>query len=89
MKTVKEQYIGKQLTWNEVVNLFPDLWVVFKECTYNKATFIKGTLVDVIEDKDRIEYMNRHWGEGLYIDRTTEESGGGYIYGALIRKESR
>lgn len=88
MVGAKEQYIGKQLTWDEVVKLFPDLWVAFKDCEYHKVTFIRGTLVDVIEDKDRIDYMNKHWGEGLHIDRTTEESGGGYIHGVLNEKES-
>ena len=89
MTSLKEQYIGKQLTWEEAVNLFPDLWVAFKDCTYNKVTFVKGILVDVIEDKDRIEYMNKHWDEGLHIDRTTEASGGEYIHGILIEKEPR
>ena len=27
----KNQYIGKRLTWDETVSLFPDLWVAFKD----------------------------------------------------------
>ena len=83
----KQLYIGKQLTWNDAVNLFPDLWVVFKDCEYQKSSFVKGTLVDVIKDADRIDYMSKHWGEDLYIDRTTEESNEEYIHGVLVRKE--
>lgn len=70
----KSNYIGKQLTQSQAVELFPDLWVSFKECEFNGATFIKGILVDVILDNGRIKYMEDHWGEKLYIDRTTEDS---------------
>lgn len=70
----KEDYIGKVLTWNQTVELFPNLWVAFKDCEFDRATFIKGTLVDVIEDKDRIEFIKKHLRDGLHIDRTTEEN---------------
>lgn len=88
MSTVnKMQYIRKQLTWDEVVDLFPDLWVVFKDCEYENIDFIKGTLIDVIEDKDRIEYMNKHQKEEIYIDRTTDSLSSGYIHAEIIREE--
>ena len=39
MSTVnKMQYIRKQLTWDEVVDLFPDLWVVFKDKIYEQTS---------------------------------------------------
>lgn len=85
--TDKSNYIGKQLTWLQAVELFPDLWVSFKECEIKGATFIKGTLVDVISDNDRIKYMEDHWGEKLHMDRTTEDTlGEGYIHGVLVEK---
>lgn len=87
--TDKRNYIGKQLTWSQAVKLFPDLWVSFKDCEFKGATFMKGILVDVISDDDRIKYMEDHWGEKLHIDRTTEDTlGEGYIHGVLVEKES-
>lgn len=86
--TDKNNYIGKQLTWSQAVELFPDLWVSFKDCEFKGATFIKGILVDVISDNDRIKYMEDHWGEKLHIDRTTEDGLEGYIHGVVVEKES-
>ena len=80
----EEQYIGKCLTWEEAVSLFPGMWVSFKDCEFNKATFMKGTLIAVMNDKDRIEYMNEHWNDGFFISRTTEDYSGEYIHGTLI-----
>lgn len=65
------------------------LWVSFKDCKVKGATFIKGILVDVILDNDRIKYMEEHWGEKLHIDRTTEDTLGGYIHGVLDEKVIR
>lgn len=84
----KRNYIGKQLTWSQAVELFPDLWVSFKDCEFKGATFIKGTLVEVMPDNDRIKYTEEHWGEKLHIDRTTEDTLGGYIHGVLVEKKS-
>ena len=81
--TDKSNYIGKQLTWSQAVELFLDLWVSFKECEFKGAAFVKGILVGVISDNDRNKYMDEHWGEKLYIDRTTEDTLG-YIHGVLV-----
>lgn len=85
----KSNYFGKQLTWSQVVELFPDLWVSFKEYEFKGATFIKGILVDVISDNERIKYMEEHWGEKLHIDKATENTLGGYIQGVLVEKVIR
>ena len=68
----KNQYIGKRLTWDEAVDIFPDLWVAFKDCTMLGIDMEDGILVDVIEDKNIILYMKQHFNENMYIDRTIE-----------------
>ena len=43
----KIQYIGKRLTWDEAVAIFPNLWVSFKDCIYHGVDFQSGTLIAV------------------------------------------
>ena len=47
----KDDYIGKRLSWNEVVNLFPDLWVTLEDYIYTDKDVINEILEDVIQDK--------------------------------------
>ena len=82
------QYIGKRLTWDEAVDIFPDLWVSFQDCVYNDADFQSGTLVAVIEDDDIGKYVCSHIEENPYFARTTEDNFGGYIHGVLVEKET-
>lgn len=84
--TDKRNYIGKQLTWSQAVELFPDLWVSFIDCEFKGATFIKGILVDVISDDGGIKYMEGHWGEKLHIDRITEDTLGDIYMEYLLKK---
>lgn len=82
----KMQYIGKRLTWDEAVDIFPDLWVAFKDCKMSGIDFENGILVDVIADQDLAIYMKQHFNENVFIDRTTENSIVGYIHGEIKEK---
>ena len=84
----KKQYIGKKLTWEQAVEIFPDLWVSFQDCIYNDADFQSGTLVAVIEDQDIGKYLCNHIEENPFFARTTEDNFGGYIHGVLVEKET-
>lgn len=85
---IEKDYIGKELTWQEAVDLFPNYWVAFKNCTFNNLIFQKGILVDVINDSNIENYMKEHWEEKLHIERTTEESEDCYLHGVLIEEIS-
>ncbi|MBD5451665.1 MAG: hypothetical protein HDR25_03385 [Lachnospiraceae bacterium] len=82
----KNQYIGKRLTWDETVDIFPDSWVAFKDCRMSGIDMEDGILVDVIADKDIALYMKQHFNEDMYIDRTTENCVAGYIHGEIKEK---
>ncbi|MDE7205940.1 MAG: hypothetical protein K2N90_02045 [Lachnospiraceae bacterium] len=86
MAADKNQYIGKRLTWDEAVDIFPNLWVAFKDCNMSGIDMEEGILVDVIEDKDIKIYMKQHFDENMYIDRTTENCLVGYIHGEIKEK---
>lgn len=79
----KNQYIGKRLTWDETVSLFPDLWVAFKDCEMSGIDIENGILVDVIPDKDIKTYRIQHFNDDIRIDRTTEDCIVGYIHGEI------
>lgn len=83
MAADKTRYIGKRLTWNEAVDIFPDLWVAFKDCIMSGIDLEAGILVDVIKDKDIKMYMQQHFNEDIFIDRTTEDGMVGYIHGEI------
>ncbi len=82
----KIQYIGKRLTWDEAVAIFPNLWVSFKDCIYHGVDFQSGTLIAVIKDDDIGKYICNHIEENPYLVRTTENQFGGYIHGVLAQK---
>ena len=84
----KAQYVGKHLTWDEAVSIFPDLWVSFQDCVYNGADFQSGKLVAVIEDDDIGKYICTHIEENPYYARTTEDKFGEYIHGVIVEKET-
>lgn len=88
MAADETQYIGKRLTWDEAVDIFPDLWVLFKDCIYHGVDFQSGTLVAIIEDDDIGKYICAHIEENPYFARTTENQFGGYVHGVLAEKET-
>lgn len=86
MATDKSSYIDKELTWNQAVDLFPDQWVVFKNCVREDVDFKCGTLVDVLPDEDMEEYIAEHFADDYFMARTTEGLSGGYIHGEIKEK---
>lgn len=82
----KSLYVGKRLSWDEAVDIFPDLWVAFKDCIMSGIDLENGILVDVIKDKDIAAYMKQHFTDDMFIDRTTENSMMGYIHGEIKEK---
>lgn len=84
----QDQYVGKRMTWDEAVSLFPDLWVSFQDCIYRGVDFQSGKLVAVIQDDDIGRYICAHIDENPYYARTTEDNFGGYIHGIIVEKET-
>lgn len=80
----KSEYIGKRLTWDRAVELFPYKWVAFKDCKMSGIDMENGILVDVIEDEQIETYIVEHLKDKYYIDRTLDGFAGGYIHGVII-----
>lgn len=56
----KNKLIGKQMTWNKIVEAFPDRWVALKEYELDEyLEAIRGTLVIVCHDWEIGEELNK------------------------------
>ena len=82
----KKMYIGKRIDWSNLVLFFPNLWVALKDCTFTGIDVESAILVDVLDDDEIIEYINKHFNEYEVVERTTDYFTGGYVH-AEIRED--
>ena len=72
----------KFYTWDELVEKFPDKWVIVEEAELTEAGFIRsGKLIGVCDDTEIDEFVISCYRENKKIsyERTTEESGVGIV----------
>lgn len=72
----------KLYTWNELIDKFPNKWVIVEEPELTDAGFIKsGKLIGVCDDTEIDEFVISCYRENRNIsyERTTEESGVGIV----------
>lgn len=72
----------KLYTWNELIDKFPNKWVIVEEPELTEAGFIKsGKLIGVCDDTEIDEFVISCYRENRNIsyERTTEESGVGIV----------
>jgi hypothetical protein len=84
----KADYIGERMTWENLVDLFPNRWVILKDCKYSVGyEIINGILVEVLDFDAAIEYVNKHKDEQLVYDCTTSDvcENMGYIHGEYVK----
>lgn len=71
-----EKYLGKVLTLEEMIKLFPDKWVVVNKGTFSQGQFIKGELMAVCKDEELqgvLENTIKTSSIRPYWTRTTED----------------
>ena len=78
--------MAKELTWDEMVTLYPNMWVVIKNATMDGPDVIKGELVTTKTDEEICDYEIAHYDEGLIFRRTTEDEWNGTIKADFIIK---
>ena len=62
----------KQMTWEEMVNTYPDQWVVVKDAVLNGPDIISGDVIDVKSDDEIIAFRTANQKKGYEYRRTTE-----------------
>lgn len=72
----------KFYTWNELVEKFPDKWIVVENAELTDAGFIEsGKLIGVCDDKEIDEFVVSCYqnNKNISYERTTEGSGVGIV----------
>lgn len=72
----------KYYTWDELVQKFPDRWVIVEDAELTNAGFIKaGRLIGVCNDREIDEFVVSCYRDNRNIsyERTTEGSGVGVV----------
>lgn len=72
----------KFYTWNELIDKFPDKWVIVENPELTEAGFIRsGKLIGVCDDTEIDDFVISCYRENRNIsyERTTEESGVGIV----------
>ena len=64
--------MGERLTWDEMVEKYPDKWVAVDKAEKKGSDVLSGVLVAVIPDKDIEDYMADNLRKGYDFVRTTE-----------------
>ena len=64
--------IDKRLTWDEMVEKYPDMWVVVKDAEMDGPDVLSGTLVAVKADDEIDSFQIQTKGRGYKYRRTTE-----------------
>ena len=72
-------------SWQDVVEQYPAMWVVFDKVDFDGAKVHSGHICGILPDEKIIEFRHKHFGEIELSLRTTETMcAGGNIHGELI-----
>jgi uncharacterized protein YuzB (UPF0349 family) len=86
-KLDKDKCIGTIMTWDNVVELFPDCWAVFKNPEMDYDDIVKGEVVRIMTDEEAEDDIHKYIKPNLVFRRTTEGNIGGYINGRIVKKK--
>jgi hypothetical protein len=81
----KDDYIGKRVTFAELLESFPDSILILSNCSKEYADIIDGVVIDVVPDNaENRSKMTRLRRDGFEVIKTG--GNGGYIHGELCEK---
>lgn len=61
-----------RMTWNEMVDKYPDMWVAVKDAQMDGPDIVSGIVVAVLSDIDVGQFRIKNKRKGLVFSRTTE-----------------
>lgn len=64
--------MDNRMKWDEMVQQYPDKWVVVKDAEKSGPDVLSGILVAVVCDDDIGDYMANNFRKGYDFARTTE-----------------
>ena len=69
----------EHLTWEEIVEKYPDRWVVLTNCNMLYGGIQDADVIAVLMNDEVDDFRLANWGKGYYYERTTEKTGVGII----------
>lgn len=74
--------INERLTWEQIVEKYPDKWVALSNVITDgeHPDILEGDVVAVLSDDEIEDYELSHIGQGLQYQRTTESGWNGIFY---------
>jgi hypothetical protein len=85
MSASKEEYIGKECIWKQLIELFPGKWIALHNYEMDGSTLIKGVVDDIMSDDESKERMIKYIDSNHICRRTTEWLGGSYANVRIIQ----
>ena len=72
----------KRMTWDEMVEKYPDKWVVISDPLMDgdHPDVLEGDVVAVVDDDELSDYEDKHVKENYIYRRTTESGWNGIFY---------
>lgn len=83
MTNLAGEYMGKDMTWDEMVSVFPGLWVFVTNYENSGINIFKGVLIGVFTDNECDEFYIECLDKGINVayNRTTEVSSSFFLGG--------
>lgn len=60
----------KQMSWDEMVLEYPDMWIAVKDAVMDGPDILSGEVFAIKSDEEIIDYEDLHSEEGLIFRRT-------------------
>lgn len=91
LNELREKYIGKVMTVEELADKLPRLWVVIEiveRGQYDRLSVLSGRLIEVVKD-DEADQLVKKYMRNTYVRtmRTTCGTNTGYVSGVCFRVE--
>lgn len=72
-----------RMTWEEMVQNYPDQWVAVKDAEMDGAAIVSGEIVTHLPDDEIIKYRMKNHGKGIVCRRTTESTYNAGLFGVI------
>lgn len=68
-----------RLSWDEMVEKYPDQWIAVKDAEMDGADIMSGEVVTAQSDEEMREFRIKHRGDGYVFRRTSDCGFNGHI----------
>lgn len=86
-QVLSEEYVGKNMSWKQVQELIPNMWVAISKNVMDDEEIIDGTVLDIVGDKDVTQLIHKYANRpDVRVERTSVGINVGYLNGIFVEK---